>query len=149
MDKDNVINKAHSIGDIHPKDGSLVWTLLSSGKEDWRKQGGRGSVTSSSTAKPMSNDTLKEWASKTDDSKLITFAGAKNAKAEQRIIAREELEKRGIDISGISTAGTLDDHTAKQAKISKMVGGGAKPAASTDEIADGAEVDLDGQDVIR
>ena len=150
MNKDDIIKKAHAIGDVHPKDSSLVWTLLTSGKEDWRKQGGRGSVTSSSTAKPMSNDTLKEWASKTDDSKLITFAGAKNAKAEQRIIAREELEKRGVDISGISTTGTLDDHMAKQAKINKMVGNGAKPAAaSTDDIADGAEVDLDGQEAIR
>lgn len=143
---ENEIKKAHEVGDLHPSK-PLMWTEYKPGKFDWRPTGGKGKVTSSSSSKPMDADKLKEWASKTSDANLIKFAGAKNAKADQRIIAREELESRGVDISQISTEGTLDAHLAKQANIAKMVGKSAP--AKTDDIADGASADVNGVDEVR
>ena len=145
---DNEIKKGHNVGDVNAK--GETWTLLPSGKEDWRKGGNKGTVTSSSTSKPMDSVKLREWADKTSDANLITFAGAKNAKAEQRQIAREALEARGVDISGISTEGTLDAYLASRAKIAKLVG--AQPTTSSavpqDVVAGGAVVDVNGDDSI-
>lgn len=128
---ENNIQKAHAVGDQHPNK-PWVWTLLSSGKYDWRPI--KGATTSKVT--PMSNDKLVDWAKQTTEANLTKVANAPNGKAIMRKIAYDELVARGYDVSTINTAGSLSTLMNMVRKTPTAV---AAQATSDDDTA---EVDI-------
>ena len=77
---DDVFNKAHKVGDIHPN-GKWVWTEIHPGKFDWRVIGGRRNKKSASAGGSSSDSKAKTQSSGSKPSPTKKTATAASTKA--------------------------------------------------------------------
>jgi len=122
---------ARQVGDTKVgKDGKTrYWTLLSSGKFDWRKGKPKAKAGSDGDGDGKAAK-LKKHLKTTDDASLKKYAKGDQNDPTLRQFAYNELEDRGVDVSDI------DLNTGKTKKMQDMFGGGKPAPTATDDDLD-------------
>jgi hypothetical protein len=130
---DNIIRKAHNVGDRNPKNPNFIWTEYKPGKFDWRPE--KKNKTTTVNQNPSAKNTVKKQTVTNDNksvakkdiknmnpNELVDYANSASTESLTKVVNDTKLNKDIRQIA-FNVLKTRDDYDKKKVNSADLTGG--------------------------